>query len=397
MVERKAQAGLETAKVVVLIVGIVAIIGVLTIIILGNLHKTDIVDNSIPIISEDTFFNSTSNPLTLSNTSTGITSVQTKNDTWREFIETTSDSVLNFGYNESFSIGTDDFSLSIWLNLSNLNPSVEATFVKQGGGSPSQEGYWFRVVDGSGQLQFYVANGTNSASGWVVNNLRPDTAFPIGEWAHVAVVMNRSENFTVYVNGEFNATTDVSSNEGVDITSPNDFVIGGASNRDWNGSIDEVRIYKKTLTTDQVNEIYNSGRIPNASLTSDNLTFWSSFNENQGTTAYDKVSDFEGTSTTAPYGTDGIDIDLDSSDYTATSTLFSLNSDVYAYQPINITYGSIQGTDYLEYIESINGGVTDFFSNTGTWMALLAVVVIVLIISIVIFVTNRFGGSNVGL
>jgi len=39
-------------------------------------------------------------------------------------------------------------------------------------------------------------------------------------------------------------------------------------------------------------------------------------------------------------------------------------------------------------------GITDFFSNTTTWLALLGVVVIILIIAIVISVVNRFGGGR---
>jgi len=46
---------------------------------------------------------------------------------------------------------------------------------------------------------------------------------------------------------------------------------------------------------------------------------------------------------------------------------------------------------------NISSGTTDFFSNTGTWFALLAVVVIILIIAIVIFAVNRFGGRQGGL
>jgi L-asparagine transporter-like permease len=46
-------------------------------------------------------------------------------------------------------------------------------------------------------------------------------------------------------------------------------------------------------------------------------------------------------------------------------------------------------------LNNITGGVSDFFSNTGTWFSLLAIVVIILIIAIVIFAVNRFGGGSV--
>ncbi len=59
--------------------------------------------------------------------------------------------------------------------------------------------------------------------------------------------------------------------------------------------------------------------------------------------------------------------------------------------------GSQEANDTDNILNNVTGGVSDFFSNTGTWMALLAVVVIILIISIVIFAVNRFGGRTGGL
>jgi len=47
-------------------------------------------------------------------------------------------------------------------------------------------------------------------------------------------------------------------------------------------------------------------------------------------------------------------------------------------------------------IDNASQGTSDFFSNTGTWLSLLAVVIIILIISTVIFVVNRFGKGEGG-
>lgn len=52
-------------------------------------------------------------------------------------------------------------------------------------------------------------------------------------------------------------------------------------------------------------------------------------------------------------------------------------------------YGSVNS--------NISTGTTNFFSNTSTWFSLLAIVVIILIIGIVIFAVNRFGGRETGL
>lgn len=43
---------------------------------------------------------------------------------------------------------------------------------------------------------------------------------------------------------------------------------------------------------------------------------------------------------------------------------------------------------------NISGGVESLFSNAGTWFSLLAVVILILIISVIIFAVNRFGGGS---
>ena len=49
---------------------------------------------------------------------------------------------------------------------------------------------------------------------------------------------------------------------------------------------------------------------------------------------------------------------------------------------------------YGDVTDNVTSGTQDFFANATTWFALLAVVVIILIIAIVIFAVNRFGGGN---
>jgi len=61
------------------------------------------------------------------------------------------------------------------------------------------------------------------------------------------------------------------------------------------------------------------------------------------------------------------------------------------------TSGSLERNQTTNIFNNITTGTANFFSNTGTWFSLLAVVVIILIIAIVIFAVNRFGGRQGGL
>jgi cytochrome oxidase Cu insertion factor (SCO1/SenC/PrrC family) len=54
----------------------------------------------------------------------------------------------------------------------------------------------------------------------------------------------------------------------------------------------------------------------------------------------------------------------------------------------------LDDNDTTNVISNGSEGLTDFFENTTTWLALLGVVIIILIISVVISVVNRFGGGR---
>lgn len=55
----------------------------------------------------------------------------------------------------------------------------------------------------------------------------------------------------------------------------------------FNGLIDDVRIYNRSLLESEITEIYNSGRYKNLSLPSDGLVLYMPFEETNGTTIYD--------------------------------------------------------------------------------------------------------------
>jgi len=52
--------------------------------------------------------------------------------------------------------------------------------------------------------------------------------------------------------------------------------------------------------------------------------------------------------------------------------------------------------DTQAVVSNATSGLSDFFSNTGTWLALLGVVIIILIIAVVVTVVNRFGSASGG-
>lgn len=78
----------------------------------------------------------------------------------------------------------------------------------------------------------------------------------IGEWVYLTAVYKRGTELTTYVNGKFDASIEISNNAYESIGHP--FQIGNIPNSQtyFEGLIDDVMIYQKALSEDQIKAIY---------------------------------------------------------------------------------------------------------------------------------------------
>ena len=86
-----------------------------------------------------------------------------------------------------------------------------------------------------------------------------DSAVTINTWYHVAAVFG-SSGMIMYINGGQQTDTDADTG-GMTNTSPS-FVIGSLRVGTWpfNGKIDDVRVYNRVLSADEIRLLYNLGR-----------------------------------------------------------------------------------------------------------------------------------------
>jgi len=88
-------------------------------------------------------------------------------------------------------------------------------------------------------------------------------AFESGEWTHVAFTYNKdaggTDEIKIYVNGAQNITGDYSVAIGTD---SQDVRIASfkSSGNEFTGQIDDVRIYNRTLSAEEITKLYNLGR-----------------------------------------------------------------------------------------------------------------------------------------
>ncbi len=134
-----------------------------------------------------------------------------------------------------------DFSVAFWYNASSP-PGGNAGIVGQ-----YTAGNGFAVYATSdGNLQFLVEGGSGS-----VNNQYAGGFISDGDWHHVVAVRS-GDNFQMYVDGVSNTATTSA------IGSPNSteaLFIGGGSTSDYEGKLDDVRIYTRAVSTSDVGEL----------------------------------------------------------------------------------------------------------------------------------------------
>ena len=148
-------------------------------------------------------------------------------------------------HNEILNPANDEISVALWVNSERYNSSGEGWGGIMGKNGPRT---YCLFTTSAGNLHFTSSAGTVSA----------DT-FPLDEWVHLAVALTGGQH-NYYINGEA-AGTGGSGIVPPDNTSP--LTIGNITdaNRKFLGMLDDVRVYNRGLTIDELPDIM-AGRLP---------------------------------------------------------------------------------------------------------------------------------------
>ena len=175
-----------------------------------------------------------------------------------------------FGIGTSFD-GNDDYvSTNLDISTNDTNLTMSAWIYWSG---DNIEGH---IVEAN-TMQFFInsSNVLQFYSGTAYTTTQPTIATNV--WTHVVAVCNSIGHF-IYVNGTL-ASESTNANT-CSITGTTTFIGNyfGTKSYAFNGSLDEVRIYNRALSSDDVKALYNYAPGP--------VAYWD-FNEGTGTTAYD--------------------------------------------------------------------------------------------------------------
>jgi hypothetical protein len=142
------------------------------------------------------------------------------------------------------------FTISAWINATTLGENNSAVIVGKVNGTSSQQGINFRVGAHAIFLRINAGTTINSAA----------ASLKYGVWLHVVVTVTSNAIANFYIDGVLSGTPNQQVSALSGITTTNALRIGNrsaATDRTFDGSIDDVRIYDHALTADEVANLYN--------------------------------------------------------------------------------------------------------------------------------------------
>ncbi len=154
---------------------------------------------------------------------------------------------VTFGNPGSLDFQANDFTISAWVKTTGFTSGMIAA--KH---NTNVIGYRF-VVFNAGKLGLVIRNATFSTGGVSANTPLND-----GRW-HFATLVRSGSTAMVYLDGALDGTF---ANAGANVSVSNPFVIGavdyGSVAEFFNGSIDEVRVWNRSLSASEIQQQYYS-------------------------------------------------------------------------------------------------------------------------------------------
>lgn len=144
---------------------------------------------------------------------------------------------------------TRSVSISLWLKASDFTSDWQAA-ISHGEGS-----HW-RIARGSNSIP-----ATMSYAGGV-GDIYSNTTFEAPtDWYHVVAVTAEGTGTSIYINGQLESSGG-EPNLDVDLAAAPNLFIGAnpnAANREWNGEIDDVGIWTRPLSEEEILRVYDGG------------------------------------------------------------------------------------------------------------------------------------------
>jgi len=164
---------------------------------------------------------------------------------------------LHYGDSATVEVGTNDFSFSLWVKLAGTQPNADTSHIVGNTAEGAARGGGIFYASGAG-LQFRTASGVIQSS-TATNNINDSN------WHHLAATFDRDGNMILYINKVQESSTSIASGNGLDLQDTRNFGVGARtidSAFDYYGSMDSIYYFKRLLTTEEIETLYNAGHDP---------------------------------------------------------------------------------------------------------------------------------------
>ena len=170
---------------------------------------------------------------------------------------------------DSFDLEGSGITIATWIKTPDLASMNDPRIISKAQGGGTSDHYWAMVLSGTGEdnLEFRLRTDSGAATRHTSpegNDMQAD------EWAHLAVTWDAGDPFMrLYKNGEeidsiSKAGTAVGVGPGVRIGVGNQSVSAGADSMDrpFPGILDDVRVYERGLSAEDITELFGWQGIP---------------------------------------------------------------------------------------------------------------------------------------
>ncbi|MDP2668718.1 MAG: LamG-like jellyroll fold domain-containing protein [bacterium] len=207
------------------------------------------------------------------------------------------DDNVNLGDNTSLRFGTGSFTIAAWIKPATLDGTDTINSLRVIGKDNYPTKWW--VIDLNDADNDNIANVEFEAKGDSGNSGSTQSTgelVSVNAWTHIVIVYDRgSFQAHYYGNGVFDSTQIISASftDTLNIAGSNIY-LGSGSWNNFNGLIDDVRIYNRALSASEIQTIYDGGESPSVptNLTATpapssriNLS-WTASTDNVGVTGY---------------------------------------------------------------------------------------------------------------
>ncbi len=151
--------------------------------------------------------------------------------------------IINVRHHESLGL-KDSMTISLWIKA---NKFVQWQRILAKANPKPDAGYGLAMGEANGEIVFYIGR---------LNLGRCTSGVKIGQWQHVVAVREQKDGYKIYLDG---ISMPLRSRGDMNNSTHSNLVIGGHRKdvRTFDGSIDDIRIYNRALSGEEVKSLYD--------------------------------------------------------------------------------------------------------------------------------------------